>query len=179
MKVWVLNWENSEDGNREITLWETQEAARQQACYEIQNAIESDWDMEDHDDANQAQLINEAIKSKKYALAIEYWNEHESERDYGQFWSVCKKDVLALADASTPDIHADDFFIALCPEEEDEEDEEEDEEVDDSPYQASIPGATCRGPCKSYNDMAYADKRDGTYCCYQCKTFAHIFGKKP
>ncbi len=54
MEVWILNWENSEDGNRDITIWETQEAARKQACYEIQNAIESDWDMEDHSDANQA-----------------------------------------------------------------------------------------------------------------------------
>jgi hypothetical protein len=179
--VWILTWENPTDGETAVTVWDTDNAARKQACSEIQDDILNGWDMTDYEAASQAKLINDAIARCNYSRAMEYYNEWQSDRDYGTFYYVCEKSLLTPQDARDPDVFDEDFFEALVSEDddEDEEDEEEDEEVDDSPYQASVPGATCRGPCKSYNNMAYADKRDGTYCCYQCKTFSHIFGKKP
>jgi hypothetical protein len=178
--VWVLTWENPSDCETTITTWDNEKAARKQACSEIQDDIQSNWDMSDFDCAQQAQMINNCIEQGRYDRAMEYYNEWNGDADYGTFYHVSHKTLLSTSDASDPMVFDEGFFAALLPDddEEDEEDEEEDEEVDDSPYQASVPGATCRGPCKSYNDMAYADKRDGTHVCYQCKTFAHIFGKK-
>lgn len=178
--VWIITWEKPSEGEHSVTVWTSERSALMQVCTEIQNTIECDWDMEDYDCASRAKRINDAIACGDYRDAMSLYNDWEADSDYGCFYGVCEKASLTQQDAGTPTIFDESFFTALCPDDDgsDEDEEEDEEEVDESPYQATVAGATCRGPCGSYNDMAYADKRDGTYCCYQCKTFAHIFGAK-
>ncbi len=45
-----------------------------------------------------------------------------------------------------------------------------------APFKPSTLGATCRGPCQSHNEFAYADNPDGTHLCYQCKIQEQVFG---
>lgn len=178
--VWVLTWEKPSDCEHHITVWDSEQAALSQACSEIQDAISSDWDMDLYDCAVQAKSINDAICNGDLRAAMRLYNEWESDSDYGCFFNVSQKQSLSTNDAATPEVFDEDFFTALLPDDDgsDEDEEENEEKVDNTPYQATSPGATCRGPCGSYNDMAYADQRNGTYCCYQCRTFSHIFGAK-
>jgi hypothetical protein len=151
MDVWVLLWEYPADPDTNVTLWTSQKAAQQQALSEINDHINSQWDMDEPDAYNCAEEIRTLEQAGKLQEAIEKWNDHESEQDYGQFYTVMKREVIA----------GDGEVIPATP---------------PVAYKASSPGATCRGPHREHNPYAYADRPDGTYLCTQCKTFGHIFG---
>lgn len=155
MEVWVLQWEYPYDMETNITLWTTQKAAQQQALNEINEKIDSDWDMDEPDMLSAAEEIEQFQDSGKLTEAINRWNDYQNNYndDHAEYYSVFKREVL--------------------------NGEGSDEVVTSAPpiaYKASSPGATCRGSHREFNPYAYADRPDGTYLCTQCKTFQHIFG---
>jgi hypothetical protein len=137
--------------------------------------IENEWDMSDVDQATDAQALNNFVLLNQLDKVLEFWNtcNINCDSEHVQFYYVNEHQISTVG--CVPTAWAPDFFVALCDEEEVEEVEEEEDE-DDSPFQATTPGATCRGSHAEYNPDAYADKRDGTYLCYQCKMFKHVFG---
>ena len=163
MDIWVLQWSSSDDAN--VSLWQTEQDALTQAASEIQSGILADWDMNDPEVHDTAKSIFDTINSGNIRQAIHEWNDAQSELgyDYPSWYSVTKKNILngpqavqtiILGTNAPPVMDADDYLgypKIITPE----------------PIQAA--GATCRGPCGSFNEYAYSDRMDGTFCCYSCK----------
>ncbi len=154
MEVWLLHWEYPYDMESNITVWTSEQDALKQACSEIEDSITNDWDMDDEHQSQVAEEISDLQKRGKLREAMDAWNDYQSNYndEYAQYYSVMKKAVQSH-DAS-------DVVTSAPP----------------VAYRASTSGATCRGPCKQYNEYAYADRPDGTHLCRQCSTFQHIFG---
>lgn len=177
--VWVIEWSYPSDGESNVTVWDSEKAAAKQACSEIQDRISSEWDMTDYDYAQEARQINDYIAGGSYLKAVKYWNNCSAncDSDYAMYWHVREEVTKDLSDASDPQVFDPDYFEALLENEEESEEEDEEEEVDDEEeYLSTTPGATCRGPCKQYNEYAYANKRDGTHVCHSCKMMSQVFG---
>lgn len=176
--VWLVEWSRgagTAESETKVTCWSSEGDARMSACRNILSDINKNWDLDDDDQRDSAKSINNlcALGSLKEAIS-EYndWNANLDDYESQRFLHVHEEKVqtfsggLCLLHISDPD---------------DEEDEEEDlasNHVEEEAYQASTPGATCRGPCGNYNPDAYADKRDGTHVCYQCKMMFQVFGGK-
>jgi hypothetical protein len=172
-KVYVLEYSCPFDGNTSVTIWDNENDAYKQAAHDIQCTIKDRWDMSNETEREDAHEINERIKAGAFKSAVIYFNECDvNDRDTNESWHVrCE---YTMVNASDPQVFADDYF----------EDNEHtcDENCDDGKvesedvYQATESGATCRGPCGGYNEYAYADRRDGTFVCYACKTMGQTFG---
>lgn len=165
---------NTEDGSRVTYLFDDESEALKEAAADILNLIRDNWDLSDDETRDGAQDIQDNIRSGKYRLALASYNDIEANRsdEYTHFISVTSD---ALRPYGAPPSFID--FSQYDDGEDEEEEEEEEEEEDDSPYLAFAPGAVCRGPCKNPSADAYADRRDGTFVCYQCKLFGGVFGK--
>ena len=181
--VWVIEWNYPSDGESNVTVWDSEKAAAKQACSEIQDRIADEWDMTDYDHAQEAQQINDYISAGSYLKAVKYWNNCHlnCDSDYAMYWHVREEQTRDLSDATDPRVFDPDFFEALLGDEEEEGDGDEDfddssDSDDEEEYQASTPGANCRGPCGQHNEYAYANKRDGTYVCHSCKMMSQVFG---
>lgn|SRR5574337_39124 len=158
MSVWILKWDYPSDFENNITVWDSEEAALEQAATEIQDKITDGWDQDDPDQMRYSESISEFAKHKKYREVVQEWNDYQDNYNdqFGEWYLIWEEEVLTGKNV-TP--------RSILP--------------DDASYTASSPGATCRGPCKQHNNYAYADRSDGTYMCHQCSTFQHIFGAKP
>lgn len=162
MEVWALQWDYPYDMVNNITVWSDETSALQQACTEIKQKIDGDWDMDEEFMKEAAKLFDEQVQigtidSLRSALLVwnEFQNNHNDEN--GEWYSVSKYPVHDSSDiqgSCRPPIIKGGF-------------------------KALTAGATCRGPCKEWNEYAYADQPDGTHVCHQCSTFQHIFGTKP
>jgi hypothetical protein len=180
--VWVIEWNYPSDGESNVTVWDSEKAAAKQACSEIQDRIQSEWDMADYDMASEARQINDYVSAGQYLKAVKYWNNCSTncDSDYAMFWHVREEQTRDLSDAGDPQIFDPDYFTALLDEEEEGDGDEDFDDASDSEleeeYTASVPGATCRGPCGQSNEYAYANKRDGTYVCHSCRMMSQVFG---
>lgn len=162
MEVWLAEWDYPEDMEHNVEVWSNEQEALQDVCNDIQNSID-EWDLNDPDfgDKEAAERFIEnfqyEVSKNNWRAAMEAWNDYESDfnPDFGEWYSVTKKQVgggnVAIIGQQTPAVA----------------------------YKATVAGATCRGPCKQYNEYAYADRPDGTHVCHQCGTFQSIFGVKP
>lgn len=171
--VWVVQWSQPGQGESHTSVWATQADGLKAACGEMLIAINDYWDLDDEDALENAHEINNLVAVGDYQKALNEYSDYASERDdeYAQFWDVSERVTNTHPNPPT--------LLLLSPLEDDEEEfeeEEDDGEIIDEVYQASVPGATCRGPCKSVNEHAYADRRDGTHVCYQCKMMSEVFG---
>lgn len=170
-QVWTLKEEDFNNGETDESVWSTGQAARKEAAAKIQDRIGQVWDLGDPDVHDVAVKINDAVSSGDYTTAIRLYNDEEGNRNNSYFITVYDQILHDYDDASEPEVFNYDD------EDEDEDEEESDDEDDDSsPFVATSPGAVCRGPCKAHSSDAYADRRDGTYECYQCKFMKGIFG---
>lgn len=163
MDIWVLQWSSPDDAN--VSLWQSEQDALIQAASEIQQGILADWDMNDPDVHAVAKSIFDNINSGNFRQAIHDWNDAQSELgyDFPSWYSVIKRNILSGPQAvqtiflgsNTPIVTGIDFGT------------ENPDTLPAPPMQTA--GATCRGPCGTYNEYAYADRMDGSFCCYSCK----------
>lgn len=173
--VWVIEWTQPGQSEYHSTVWATEQDALRQACNDMLERI-SDWDLDDTDIESNARKINDLVANGDFKTALNEYSDYESESDYeySQFWNVYEQKTIKTRPAAPT------LLLFSDPDDEDEDNEDdEEEEIDfdtEEPYQASVPGATCRGPCKAVNEHAYADRRDGTHVCYQCKLMSQVFG---
>jgi hypothetical protein len=174
MGYWVLKMEDVDNpGDETIALFKTEEEAEKQAVSEILIQL-SYWDMSDPDAADLARLINNLASNGDWNEARREWND--SDVDHNFYWYVWEAEVQTSADK--PYLLSASFLNNV------DEDEEEEEsspapKTQATPFQASTPGAHCRGSHKEWNEYAYADQPDGTYLCQQCRMFNQVFGGIP
>lgn len=172
MDVWVVEWHKPVDNDINTTVWDIEAHALISACADILDSINNDWSLDDDEVRERAEAINDQIHSAystgvnaKYMEAIHLYNEWQSDVDYDYqgFFSVYKRQVQ-----NTP--ASLNYTVFPDPDQDDEDEEEEcDEEEEEESFLATVVGTTCRGSCSNYNPDAYADKPDGTYCCYSCR----------
>jgi hypothetical protein len=171
--VWIVEWTQPGQNESHVTCYSTEDDALKSACNDMLESLPDAWDLDDADGKANARTLNDLVANGSYRAAINEYADFESENnnyEYGQYWSVYERKVNSFP--GLPNL------LALAdPDQDEEEEEEEDDEEDEETYQASSPGATCRGPnCGYVSPDAYADKRDGTYVCYQCKMMSQVFG---
>jgi hypothetical protein len=170
--MWTVTYVNHEQIL--FTVWDDQRAAMRDVCAQIINDMnDSFFDLNDSESRIAVEAIEKLIASGSYDDAIEAWNKESGDRDFNIYWSVDQVQIFNINDAATPG-------GIVYPDKDEEEEAKEQTVVPivSADYLATEPGATCRGPCGSYNEYAYADKSDGTHMCRQCSTFQHIFGTK-
>lgn len=188
--AWLVEWTQPGQSEYRVSVWASEADAYKGACSDMLAHINDDWDLADSDTEDQARNINDLVAVGSYGPALSEYSDCESERDYeySQFWNVVERDeqthprapMLLTFQSHCSNCGDDcDDGCSLCDDcaEESMEDEDEDDEEDDEDYVASVPGAKCRGPnCGNHSPDAYADRRDGTYVCYQCKLMSQVFG---
>lgn len=174
--VWIVEWTQPNQGECNITAYASEKDALKAACTDLLDEVNTNWDMADEDILEVAKEINSHAGMRDYKSALLSYNEFQndnSDYEYIQFWHVYERNLISSANIPEPAL-----MVFADPDEEEEEDEEEDEEEEDEAYMATDPGATCRGPCGNFSPDAYADKQDGTFCCFQCKLMSQAFGGK-
>lgn len=169
--IYIEEVDDTANCSKTITLFDNEDAALREAAGDVLNAI-SNWDLCDPEVLVVAKNIQDLINKDQIFSALIEYNNYESDSDNDPVYvNVFSETLKSNAKA----FHKIDFSEYEL-EEEDEPDEEP--EPDNSPYLAARPGATCRGPSCGYQSMdAHADKRDGTFECYQCKLMNGVFGK--
>ena len=169
--AWIVEYEYPEDGEHSTQTFSTREDAYRYALVQAEDRIQDSWNLEPgEDDREKAIDFNDRINAGDYKQALYIYNDVESDRDYGMFYYV--------SESIPQDFGTVPSGVDIPPEEEDDDDYDDDDadEEDDEPYLASDVGANCRGPCGNYYPDAYADRRDGTIECYQCRSLKSIFG---
>ena len=180
MSVWVIEWSYPYDNEHNVTAWASQQDAQKQACSEILDRIQNEWNLGDQEYAQEAKTINDMVGKGDFKKAIRYWNDCSlnCDSDYAMYWHVRELDESDYSGSVT--LIDESLFTGLLDEEEGDGDEDFDDSSDsddeEEEYQASTPGATCRGPCGQSNEYAYANKRDGTYVCHSCRMMSQVFG---
>jgi hypothetical protein len=172
--VWIVDWSQPEQFDHKITAWATEQDALTQAAHDIMEEV-FNWDLSDPDTEEVAKRINACVSTGDYRGALREFNDDQSDQgtDMAMYFHVYERAELIGAQRPNTILFNDDE------EEEEESDDEEEETIPDTLWVASTPGATCRGPsCGTYNEYAYADKPDGTYCCHSCKMMMQVFGGK-
>jgi hypothetical protein len=169
--VWSVTVETDNGTNSDVLLWDSADAARQDVCAEIiclinDDIVDNDLDLTEPEIIAFVKKIEDLICTQQaYQTAIDAWNKESYDLGWDTKFSVYQERLFTSADADVPG------FILYPEEAEADEDAEEISlPADVSSYQTSVPGATCRN-CKVYNPDAYANKADGTYECYSCRTF--------
>jgi len=167
--IWVVEWSQPGQSDSNITLWNSQDEALAAACADIMDDIHHNWDLTDTDIADIAQSISDECKAMRFNDAIILYNDYMSDTDYEcqQFYRVFDRSIQT----QMPNIHLlgarkGATTIPAPP------------PTQPTAFKATKAGATCRGPCQTYNEYAYADRADGTHCCYQCKYMSQVFGAK-
>lgn len=161
------------DAEEDVTLYYYASA---EACYKsiarrIQNHIQDSetFDLSQLDVATFVKKINDMVKFGNFKGAFDIWL-NDGELFSELCWNVSSEMVFAEDEIDNPIVFDDNSFEVL---------KEVIEEVkieDSGEFVATDPGATCRGPCGNYNEYAYANKRDNTYICQQCKMMSQVFG---
>ncbi len=169
--AWIVEWQQPDEYEYMVTLFARESDAYMQAAHDMMEDVMS-WDLSDPDIEAVAHRINDYVLAGDYKSALREYNDDQGEAggEGAQYWYVYER--KENVGARTPGT------IIFQDSDEDEEEDEEEEEAPETPYTASAPGATCRGPCGQKSEYAYADRKDGTYCCYSCKMMSQVFGGK-
>lgn len=169
--VWILEWSYPYDSDSYIDIFDSEENALKQACADIVDHINETLDVIGDQEHNLlATDIQTYLDNNEYAKAVRYWNSSEvnCDNDHSQYWNVYEREVKTISDLVTiGSIHLPDQDI-------DYEDEDSKTTAKENIFIATECGAKCRC-CINYNEYAYADKSDGTYECYSCRSMRNIF----
>lgn len=168
--VWIVEWTQPGQNKLHITAWTSQDEARAAACADIMADITTDWDLTDPDQSAAANTISDECAAMNWQAAIDAYNEWEGDGDFelAQFFRVYERPVQN----KVPSIHLlkplNTNNVSTIP-----------APPSVQAFKATVEGSTCRGPCKTYNEYAYADRSDSTHVCFQCKYMSEVFGKDP
>ncbi len=165
--MWIMEWSQPGQCEVKVTVWGNREYALVAACADMMVDIIDNWDRTDSETNLMALAISDECSLSNWDLALAMYNDWESEGDaeFSEHYRVYERPTsTALPPVRllrNPPVQN----IAPAP------------VTQPSPFKAMAPGATCRGPCKQVSTDAYADRSDGTFCCYQCKLMSQAFGK--
>lgn len=167
--MWLLTWKFPSQGECEFVAFDSEIVALEQAAGEVLAHVESEWDMSVPLQYGEAKSINESMLAGNWAQVVNLFNGSSTNADHNfMIWEVVKLTPKTVAwtvpqPLSLPKEEKEEAPPTLKPE--------------NISYQASEPGATCRGPkCGVYSEYAYADNTNGTFLCHSCKMMISIFG---
>lgn len=167
--MWVCSWEQHGQFDSNISIWNTEADALVAAGSKVMNDV-AWWDLSKPDVSQRAYEISDKCALMAWREAIDLYNEWECRKDTSVscYISVYEKRVKS----STPSV------ALLRPPPASPQSVMPPVRPTSAPFKATKEGATCRGPCNQFNEYAYADQPDGTYCCRQCKWMSQVFGGK-
>ncbi len=166
--MWIIVHEDLDNAVNTLTVWDDMDAALMDTCASIVHEVQTRFDMTDPLMQSDATIINDYIRLQNYKDAIDHWNDCSNTYGIDVYWTVEHHYVNQAQSGRIPGL------INLTP---------------PPPPPPTLPvvsanlqtctapalpassnGATCRG-CQTHNEFAQADKPDGTYACYSCRTF--------
>lgn len=165
--VWIVEWTQPGQSSVKVTAFDSEDYALVATCASLMHRVSTDWDLGDIDCKTRAYAISDACATLNWQEAIRLFNDWEGDGDfeYMHHYRVYSR----VPQTQVPVVHLlRPLPINAAPA----------TPVATTPWKATKPGATCRGPCKQVSTDAYADQPDGTFCCYQCKFMSQVFGKK-
>lgn len=168
--MWICEWSQPGQCDMNVTVWGNRDSALVAACADMMADIIDNWDRSDSETNLMALAISDECASCNWDLALAMYNDWESDGDpeFAEHYRVYERPtnttlppVRLLRDLASKPIASTSNVVNATP----------------VPFKAIKPGATCRGPCKQVSTDAYADRSDGTFCCYQCKYMSQAFGR--
>jgi hypothetical protein len=138
MEVWIVEWTQPGQSESNVTVWDTEENARQSACADIMSAL-SDWNMNDVDTRQAADDINVFVGACNYKDAMIRYNEYQSDSndyEYVDYYHVYPRTPL-----TTPQVP-----VLMCFDPPD-EDEDIDEEIVEVVKSITCPCGMFRADC--------------------------------
>jgi len=96
MEVWINEWTQPGQSESNITVWDTEENARQSACADIMSAL-TDWDLSEPGAREAADDINVFVGACNYKDAMIRYNEYQGESmdyEYGDHYHVYPRTPL-------------------------------------------------------------------------------------
>ena len=171
--VWTLEWVYPSDNDSAVTIFDSEMAARKQACIFILNRIRSEWDLSDSEYSKDAILIAGFISSgtlDSYVDAMKYWNYHSKNTNSSnsQYWYVQEHIIFDIKSVVEPDFSFLNIGNSVAV-------NDVKEEVEKRVVIKEGSGAICR-KCNVKNEYATADNMNGTYICRSCSIFGSMFG---
>ena len=165
MIIWKVIYQNFVQPDIQTTYWDDYVIAKQHICALIVDRINDNWDLTCAADVKLAEEIENLIKSGMPSAAINLWNSIPNQTIN---WTIEEITIYNGMVGNT--ISKINFPIIKST-----EDNTSSENIQTELFVAADPGATCR-TCQQYSEYSYADRKDMTYLCHQCKTFQYIFG---
>ena len=98
MEVWIVEWTQPGQSESNITVWDTEENARQSACADIMSAL-TDWNLNDADTRQAADDINVFVGACNYKDAMIRYNEYQSDStdyEYVDYYHVYPRTPLTV-----------------------------------------------------------------------------------
>jgi len=160
--VWIMEWTHHAQSAVKVTVFSYEVDALVFTCANLMKHVRNNWDLGDIDCKERAYAVSDACSVSDWKNAISLFNDWEiyGDPEFMRQYRVYERlpcevfpVVLLLRELTS----------STTP-------------VTPAVWKATHPGATCRGPCKQVSVDAYADRSNGTYCCYQCKYMSQAFG---
>jgi len=140
MEVWIVEWTQPGQTESNVTVWDTEENARQSACADIMSAL-SDWNMSDAEARQAADDINVFVGACNYKDAMIRYNEYQCEStdyEYVDYYHVYPRTPL-----TTPQVP-----VLMCFDPPDDEDNDiEDAEIVEVAKSITCPCGMFRADC--------------------------------
>lgn len=139
MEVWIVEWTQPGQSESNITVWDTEENARQSACADIMSAL-PDWNLSDDETKETAEKINTFVGSCNYKDAISEYNDFQSnsnDYEYVDYYHVYPRTPL-----TAPQVPA-----LMCFDPPDEDDDIEDAEFEEVVKSIECPCGMFRADC--------------------------------
>jgi hypothetical protein len=172
--VWLVAYNNIDNGDNSVTVWDDHAAALQDVCANIVDDINNGgYNLNDSDTLLAFQDIDLHIQAYQWQEAIDRWNEWSADADINVYWNISLETLFGTTDAAKPGAIAWPAIVIPTT-----------AVVDEAPLTLPtgfVPvtnGSTCRGPCAQWNEYASPDRGDGTHICYSCKAMSSLCGGK-
>lgn len=92
--VWIVEWRYDPDYEVNTTCWESEKDAYTQACNEMLEHIQNNWNLSNLDIKNCAIEINDLIKLENYSEALDKYSDFIAEWFKEPYWLVYALPVL-------------------------------------------------------------------------------------
>jgi hypothetical protein len=132
MEVWIVEWTQPGQNEVNITVWNTEQNARQQACADILHTLR-EWNIENGtDEKDLAESINTYVLAGDYKSAMADYNEFQSNSN--DYENVDYFHVYPRIDLSAPEVPTLICFPV-----------DEDDDIPDAEFEEIVPSIEC--PC--------------------------------
>lgn len=170
--IYIVEVDDVDNGEKSIQTFDTHAVALAQAGIEMIEAMRC-WDLDDEGDRGTAIIVQNLITAGDIMGAFPIFNDWACNSNSPVYIFLRQETVKSSVrgkhrwiDFSQYGDGDDEFNVPATLS----------VVASNTPFVATSPGATCRGPCGNPSLDAYADRQDGTFLCFQCKLMKQAFG---